>query len=257
MISSLTNHQVKRIRRLQKDKRFRYREQAFVVEGTRLIQELADNPDRQKIMYYTQDWLADAAHQAFFFEASLVGELVTNEVMASMSDTETAPGVLAVTSMNPTPLPAHPSMILILDAISTPGNLGTMLRTAAAAGVDAVLLAPNCVDPYNPKVVRGAMGAHFRLPIQNLEWREIIGYCKSLNIWVAEASDGNLYTEVAWRNPSALIIGNEARGAGNKALKAAQGSVFIPMAKGTESLNAATAAAVILFEAFRQRDFSG
>jgi TrmH family RNA methyltransferase len=257
MISSLANPQVKRIRRLQKDKRFRYREQAFVVEGTRLLQELTTDPRRPKLTFYTQDWLANAAHKSILKQANLDGDLVTNEVMAAMSDTETASGVLAVTSMDPIPLPAQPSMVLILDAVKTPGNLGTMMRTACAAGIDAVLLAPGCVDVYNPKVVRGAMGTHFRLPVQHLDWGGIASYCKSLNIWVAELVDGIVYTEVAWRKPSAVIIGNEARGAGSKAHNTAQGSVFIPMAKGTESLNAATASAVILFEAFRQRDFSG
>ncbi|MFL7838472.1 MAG: TrmH family RNA methyltransferase [Candidatus Promineifilaceae bacterium] len=255
MISSLANPQVKRIRRLQKNKRYRYREQAFVVEGTRLFQELAVNPERPKTTFYTQDWLADAAHEAIIAEKNLAGEVVTNEVMAAMSDTESASGVLAVTSMSPIPLPDQPSMVLILDAITTPGNLGTMLRTAGAARVDAVLLAPDCVDPYNPKVVRGAMGAHFRLPIQQLDWQEIIAYCHSLKIWVSEAAGGEIYTRVDWRQPSALIVGNEARGAGSESQKAAHGSVVVPMAGGTESLNAATASAVILYEALRQRNF--
>ena len=256
MISSFDNAQVKRIRRLQKDKRYRYREQAFVVEGTRLIQELAANSKRPKSIFYTEDWLADAEHEAFFKTVNLAGELVTNEVMAVMSDTETASGILAVTSMIPIPLPTQPSLVLILDAISTPGNLGTMMRTAGAAGIDSVLLAPGCVDAYNPKVIRGAMGAHFRLPIHHLDWEEIASYCQSLDIWVAETANGIIYTEVPWRQPSAIIIGNEAWGAGIEAHSVAKGSIIIPMAGGTESLNAATASAVLLFEAFRQRGFS-
>jgi len=256
MISSFANAQVKRIRRLQKDKRYRYREQAFVVEGTRLIQELGSDSGRPKSVFYTEDWLDNAEHESVFTTLNLAGELVSNEVMAVMSDTETASGVLAVTSMDPIPLPDQPTMVLILDAITTPGNLGTMMRTAAAAGINAVLLAPGCVDAYNPKVVRGAMGAHFRLPIHHLDWEEITGYCKLLNIWVAETANGIVYTEVAWQQPSAVIIGNEAWGAGIEAHNIAKGSIYIPMAGGTESLNAATASAVLLFEAFRQRDFS-
>jgi TrmH family RNA methyltransferase len=158
--------------------------------------------------------------------------------------------------MIPIPLPTQPSLVLILDAISTPGNLGTMMRTAGAAGIDSVLLAPGCVDAYNPKVIRGAMGAHFRLPIHHLDWEEIANYCQSLDIWVAETANGIIYTEVPWRQPSAIIIGNEAWGAGIEAHSVAKGSIIIPMAGGTESLNAATASAVLLFEAFRQRGFS-
>lgn len=256
MISSLANPQVKRIRRLQKDKRFRYREQAFIVEGTRMFQELAAGSNPPQAAYYTQDWLADPEHQAILLEENLGGELVTSEVMAALSDTETASGILAVAPMNPLPLPAKPTMVLILDAVTTPGNLGTMLRTAGAAAVDAVILAPGCVDAYNPKVVRGAMGAHFRLPIHHLDWAEIVGYCDSLTIWLSEASGNKVYTDVPWQQPSALIIGNEARGAGSEAHNMADGLVRIPMVKATESLNAATAAAVLLFEAFHQRGFT-
>lgn len=256
MISSLANAQVKHIRRLQTNKRFRYREQAFVIEGTRLLVELIDDPSRAKTIYYTQDWQADPNHQAILEEANLRGQLVTNEVMAEMSATETAPGVLASTSMNQLPLPAQPTLLLILDEITTPGNLGTMLRTAGASAVDAVLLAPGCVDIYNPKVVRGAMGAHFRLPLRHCNWQEINEYCDSVAVWLSETNGTIRYTDIAWRQPSALIVGNEARGAGKEAHQAAQGTTAIPMADATESLNAATAAAVILFEAFRQRGFS-
>ena len=256
MISSLANAQVKRVRRLQKDKRFRNLEQSFVIEGARMIQELSANPNRTKTLYYTADWLADSQHKAIQSEAHLRGELVTNEVMASMSSTETAPGILAVVAMKPLPMPSQPTLVLVLDAVTTPGNLGTMLRTAGASAVDAVLLAPGCVDVYNPKVVRGAMGAHFRVPIRHFDWQEIVDYCKPVDIWLTEADGRNNYAETDWRQPCALIVGNEARGAGVEARQAAFGSVAIPMAKDTESLNAATAAAVILFEAFRQRGFS-
>ena len=255
MISSVANPQVKRVRRLQISKRFRGNEQVFVVEGTRMIQEFATGAIRPETLYVTQDWLANTAHKAILEEANLSGDLVTGEVMEAMSSTETAPGVLATVPMSLLPLPPEPMLVLILDALTTPGNLGTILRTAGAAPVDAVLLAPGCVDVYNPKVVRGAMGAHFRLPFRNFEWHEIVDYCQSAEIWLSEAEGNSVYTEVEWRRPAALIVGNEARGAGGEARRAAQGSLYIPMARATESLNAATAAAVILFEAARQREF--
>ncbi len=256
MISSLANAQVKHIRRLQNDKRFRYREKTFVIEGTRLLLELIANPSQAKKIYYTQDWLADPNQQAILEEAELGGELVTNEVMAEMSTTETASGVLASAAMNQLPVPAQPTMLLILDAVTTPGNMGTMLRTAGASAVDAVLLAPGCVDIYNPKVIRGAMGAHFRLPLRHCNWQEISEYCDTVAVWLSDTNGTVRYTDIDWQQPSALIVGNEARGAGKEAQLAAQGTAIIPMADATESLNAATAAAVILFEAFRQRGFT-
>lgn len=259
MISSPANPQVKRVRRLQNDRRFRYREQAFVVEGTRLLQEMVTDPRYLQALYYTQDWLADSANAALLasLPAASIAHEVGDEVMGSMSATETAPGILAVANMMPLPLPSPPTMLLILDAVSNPGNLGAMLRTAAAAGVDAVLLGPGCVDMYNPKVVRGAMGAHFRLPIAQLDWDEIHSYAQPVKTWLSDTVGDVLYADVDWKRPSALIISNEARGAGHEARLLAQNSVTIPMAHETESLNAAMASAVILFEAFRQRGFQG
>jgi TrmH family RNA methyltransferase len=255
MISSFANPQIKRVRRLQSNKRFRYQEKVFVVEGTRMIQDLAAGFARSQTVYFTEIWLADPANEALLENTDLKQELVTGEVMGSMSSTETPPGVLATVLMDPLPLPEVSQLILILDALSTPGNMGTMLRTAGAAPVDAVLLAPGCVDIYNPKVIRAAMGAHFRLPFVNLDWPEIAAYCNRTNIWLSEASGDNIYTEIDWRRPSSLIVGNEAQGASGEARNVAHGSLYIPMARTTESLNAAAAAAVILFEAARQRAF--
>ena len=177
--------------------------------------------------------------------------------MTAMSTTETPPGVLATVAIDPLPLPPRPSFMLILDSITNPGNLGTMLRTAAAAGVDAVLLTSGCVDIYNPKVVRGSMGALLRLPVHQLEWDDMARAVDRMRIWVAEAGGSRAYTAVDWRQPSALIVGNEAHGAGDDAYTLADGSVSIPMSVETESLNAAIAAGIILFEAARQRELAG
>ncbi len=220
-----------------------------------MIQELASGAAKSETIYFTEAWLANPDHESLLDETSMSRESVTDEVMAAMSSTETAPGVLATVPMDPLPLPETSELVLILDALTTPGNMGTMLRTAGAAPVGAVLLAPGCVDVYNSKVIRAAMGAHFRLPFSDLDWPEIVAYCSQNTIWLSEAWADNVYTELDWRQPSALIIGNEARGASNEARHAAQGSISIPMARATESLNASAAAAVILFEAARQRDF--
>jgi TrmH family RNA methyltransferase len=173
--------------------------------------------------------------------------------MAAMSDTETAPGVLAVLPIAPRPLPAAPSLLVILDSVANPGNLGSILRTAAAAGVDGVLLGPGCVDAYNPKVVRGSMGAVLRLPVWAENWEVIGRLAAGLDVWLAAARDGTTYTAVDWHRPSALLIGSEAQGAGAQAERLATGRVTIPMRDETESLNAAMAAGILLFEAARQR----
>lgn len=149
--------------------------------------------------------------------------------------------------------PPRPGLLLILDRVRDPGNLGTILRSAEAASVGHVLLSPGTVDHYNPKVVRGAMGAHFRLPVISLDWPAIAEQAGRRAVWLADAAGELSYDAVDWTQPSALIVGGEAAGAGQEAAVLATGRVSIPMAGGAESLNAAMAATVILFEAARQQ----
>lgn len=253
MISSVQNPKVKYIRRLQAEKRFRRREAAFVVEGTRWLTELVDLAHPLQSVLYTNEWLNSANHADILQQIQAFVQVVSDEVMAAISDTETPAGVLAVGRISPMSLPSPPTLLLILDRVSTPGNLGTMLRSAAAAGADGVLLTPGCVDTYNPKVLRGSMGAHLRLPIHELSWSEIEEITRGMAVWVTAVTQATDYTTINWTQPSAIIIGNEARGVGDEAERVANGRLTIPMHNDTESLNAATAAAVTLFEAARQR----
>lgn len=153
-------------------------------------------------------------------------------------------------------LPVHTSLSLICDEVRDPGNLGTLLRSAAGAGVDTVLLTAGCADIWNLKVLRSGMGAQFRLPIKSgMSWKEIVDYLESMKtvIRVAEGSTQASYSHVDWTIPSALVIGSEADGPSETAFAVAHESIGIPMASGVESLNAAMAGTIILFEAQRQR----
>lgn len=253
MITSRTNPQVKYVRRLQADRRFRHDEGVFVVEGTRWMRELAAAGVAPRALYATAAWSGGDEGKALLAALAAETMLVSDKVMAAMSDTETAPGVLAVLPIEPRPWPAAPTLVVILDAVSNPGNLGTILRSAAAAGADGMLLGPGCVDPYNPKVARGSMGALLRLPLRAAGWEAITRLAAGLDVWLAAARDGVAYTAVDWRRPSAILIGGEAHGAGTAAERLATGRVTIPMRDATESLNAALAAGILLFEAARQR----
>ncbi|MDX1663525.1 MAG: RNA methyltransferase [Candidatus Promineifilaceae bacterium] len=253
MITSLANSRVKQVRRLQTDRRYREREGAFVIEGSRWLSELPSLPYLPKAVFYTEAWQRRPEHAAILQDLGAVAQIVSESVMEAMSDTESPSGVLAVLPMKTKPLPTQPTLLLILDQIRDPGNLGTMLRTAAAAGVEGILLSPGCVDPYNPKVVRSAMGAHLRLPLLQVNWTEISERSDGLSVWLAAADGALPYTDVNWRTPSALIIGSEAHGAGDEASTLAGGTTYIPMYAETESLNAAMAAGIMLFEAVRQR----
>lgn len=253
MITSVNNPKVRYVARLQSERRFRTREGAYVVEGTRWLTDVVQQELAPLAVYYTGEWRDRPGHSKILQQLGDPVQAVSDPVMAAMSDTETPPGVLAVLPIQPRPLPSRPQLLLILDEIRDPGNLGTMLRTAAAAGADGILLSPGCVDPYNPKVVRAGMGAHLRNALQQMEWAQIAGVASGLQVWLAAAGGELPYNDVNWRQPSGLIIGSEAHGAGEEARALAAGTIYIPMHAASESLNAASAAAVILFEALRQR----
>lgn len=250
-ITSLQNERVKLTRQLQEKAKLRRSERKIVLEGTRLVGDALAMKQKPMFAFYepnTVDYgllarLQDA--NTNLFEISL-------EVLQHISDTEKPQGMVAVFHLPQPALPQNPERVLILDAVREPGNMGTILRTAGAAGVQVVILAPDCVDPYNPKVLRSGMGAHFRVPIIEATWKDIRVYCSDVKRYVA-AGDGKLsYSNVDWTEAWALVIGNEAHGIGDEATKFQAERVAIPMASA-ESLNAAVATGVILFEAQRQR----
>lgn len=253
MITSTQNERVKYVRSLVR-RRVRQREGRFVVEGTRLVEEVVRAGIRPALVFYTESWAETPAGQWLLPSLRPAGEgdwLVSEAVLASCADTQTPQGVLVVVPTQN--LPARSGLVLILDRVRDPGNLGTILRSAEAAGAGQVLLAPDTVDLYNPKVVRGAMGAHFRLAVDSLSWPAIGERIAGRDVWLADAAGQVAYDAVDWTRPSALIVGGEAAGAGEEAETLATGRVSIPMAGRAESLNAAMAATVILFEAARQR----
>jgi TrmH family RNA methyltransferase len=142
---------------------------------------------------------------------------------------------------------------LIVDRLQDPGNLGTLLRSALGAGVHAVLLTPGTVDPFNPKVVRAAAGAHFHLPIATLDPVAIQREFPGLEIVVAHPQALRAYDERDWTRASAVVIGSEAHGISAELARLAADEVRIPLRGGVESLNAGVAGSIILFEAARQR----
>jgi TrmH family RNA methyltransferase len=211
---------------------------------------------RPTLAFCTPTWADARANQALaqaLFDRSEATWMVSEAVMEACSDTVTPQGVLVVVPI-PHPLPSdRPALLLVLDQVRDPGNVGTILRAAEAAGSEGVIVAPGTADPYNPKVVRAGMGAHFRLPIEMLTWHQIQRRVTGRPVWLADAAGEIAYTAVDWRAPTALIIGGEASGASKQARKLSPRRVYIPMAGPVESLNAAMAATVLLFEAARQR----
>lgn len=169
-------------------------------------------------------------------------EEIDERTLESISDTVTSQGVVAAVAIPSLTAVAADGLVLVLDGIADPGNAGSMLRTARAAGAAAVVAMPNTTDLWSPKALRAGMGAHFHLVLTN-EWPE------REQVLLAAAGDGVPYWQVDWSRPTALIIGSEARGAGSAAVARSSARVTIPMAAGVESLNAAAAAAILLFHA--------
>ena len=255
MITSVQNPKIQWVRKLQSQARLRRQEGLFVVEGVRLVEEAVQSGWRAQLVLHTgalSERGRDLINQ--YASRGAVVEETTEPVLASASDTRTPQGILAVVEQPQLPFPDGLDFILIVDQLRDPGNLGTLLRTAAAAGVQAVLLTPGTVDPFSPKVVRAAMGAHFRLPLCSPEWDSLPDLIpQGVRVFLADPGGGQVYTRVDLTVPLALVVGGEAEGVGTRAAALAHDRVHIPMAGDVESLNAAVAAAVLLFEVKRQR----
>lgn len=256
MITSTSNDRVKYVGKLQSRKDLRHDDQRLVFEGVRLVEEVTRASQVPTLVFYTEAVADDGRGKALLATLGGLGApctLVSEAVMEDCSDTMTPQGILAVLPFPDLPAPQPPLFVVIVDRLRDPGNLGTLLRTALAAGVEKILLAPGTVDFSNPKVVRSAMGAHLWLPIEDVDWDTIADTVSDCAVWLAAADGTRRYTDVDWTRPTALILGSEAHGAGERARSLAAGRIAIPIQPVVESLNAAVAAAVILFEAVRQR----
>ena len=255
MITSNQNPKIKLVRSLLGRAKDRREENAFVVEGVRLFEEAVNSKWGIRFVLYdeTLSERGRAQVEGLRLDGMEVEEVSTS-VMKSISETETPQGVLAVLELTQLPIPENPNFILIPDQIRDPGNLGTLLRTAAATGVQAVLIPPETTDAFAPKVIRSGMGAHFKLSIQAMGWDEIEQFVKSAGqqIFIADM-DGQPCWEMDLKKPTALIIGGEADGASDQARKLTNQKISIPMSGQVESLNAGVAGSVLMFEVVRQR----
>ncbi len=256
MITSVSNTHVKYLRSLRTDPRYRRSERRFVIEGVRLVADaLATGADLQVVLYNPDQLSGTPAGTALL--AHLAGRencYETNEAaVAAAAETHSPQGVVAAVAL--TELAPRPGMHLVLDAIQDPGNLGTLLRSAEAAGAGLVLCSQGCADIFNPKVVRAAMGAHFRLPLRgDLSWDDLARDLSDAPlIYAAGAEAAMPYYAADWRQPATLIIGSEAHGISPEGLALATHHIAIPMLGKADSLNAAVAGSIILFEALRQR----
>lgn len=255
-ITSPHNDRVKLVRLLQSQSKARRSQRRLVLEGVRLVRDAFASGARPDFVFYaaTPD-PADALNLLLAdLDAAGVGCWpVTDALMGAMADTDTPQGIVGVFPWPELPVPEQPDLVVVADGWRDPGNLGTLIRTAAAAGVDLVALTPGTVDPYNPKTLRGGMGAQFRVPVVAYGWDALAERLAGLAVYVADAGAAQSYLAVDWSRPSALVIGGEAHGPHDRMRALPHSLLSIPMVSGAESLNAAVAGSILIYAARAHR----
>ncbi len=254
MITSNQNTKLKLARSLMGRSKERRENGAFVAEGVRLVEEALSAEWPFRFVLVSEALNARGRELVSALQTSNIPvEQVPGSLLDPVSGTESNQGILAVLDHASLAMPARLDFALIADQIRDPGNLGTLLRTAAATGVQVVFISPDTTDAFSPKVLRAGMGAHFRFPIFTLAWDDIRRQVDGLQVFLADMSAPISCWQADFKKPLAMIIGGEAEGASKEARTLATQAVFIPMMGNTESLNAGIAGAILLYEAFRQR----
>lgn len=256
MITSTSNPQVKHLLQLQKKSKVRNEENVFVVEGLRMFVEVPK--DRVEKVYVSESFY-NKKKQEFSWEKFPL-EILSDSVFKHVSDTQTPQGVLCIVKQKQhdldTLLDIENPHFMVLDNLQDPGNMGTIIRTAEGAGVDAVFMSKDCVDIYNPKTIRSTMGSIYRMPTiyieDTVELLELFSK-KGIKSYAAHLDGKNSYDKEDYRFGTAILIGNEGNGLREEVSKNADIWVRIPMEGQVESLNAAIAASVLMFEVARQR----
>ncbi len=262
---AFTHRRVRRLRGLLQKRSTRWSERAFVAEGAELIRCALEAGHAVESVYVSPEGADDGATRRVCDRAAAAGVRVFalgSGVLERVADTVTPQPVMAVVPMlgDPTPdrwsAPAW-SLVVVLVDVRDPGNAGTVLRGADASGVDAVIFAADSVDPYNPKTVRSSAGSLFHVPFAvwdapaaSAAERLVGAGYRTLGTVVR---GGDAYDAVDWSRPTAVFFGNESSGLDPALSESLSGTVAIPMAGRAESLNVGVAAAVVSFEALRQR----
>lgn len=261
MIISTSNAKVKALVNLKKKRKERDKENVFLVEGIRMFREVP--ADKLKEVYVSESFYKKEKKlvDEIAGRSKVRVEILADNVFSHVSDTMTPQGILCVVEQMNYTLEnvlsnGEVPHLMVLDNLQDPGNLGTIVRTAEGAGVTGIVMSKETVDIYNPKVIRSTMGSIYRMPFYYAEdLLEAIAEMKKRNIstYAAHLDGKNSYDEENYKKPCAFFIGNEGNGLRDEIADAADIYIRIPMCGQVESLNAAIAACVLMFEAARQR----
>ena len=260
MITSTSNVQIKQIIALLKKGKERKEQNAFVIEGRKMFEEICQDKSRVIKAYFSDSYIKEHYEERTLPEVPY--EIVADSVFDAMAETVTPQGVLAIVKMpeySLTDMIAEAGTLILLENLRDPGNLGTIIRTAEAAGVSGVILSKESVDIYNPKVIRSTMGAVYRVPFLYVEdFMSLLQELreKDVRLLAAHLKGQKTFDKADYSGKVGILIGNEANGLSDKAAELANEKVLIPMAGSVESLNAAVAAALLMYEAFRKQKLS-
>lgn len=256
MIISTGNAQVKELLQLQKKSKARNERNIFIVEGIKMFSEAPRNRIEK---VFISETLFNRKKQELNLDGLKV-EILSDKVFSHVSDTKTPQGILCIVRQKKTKLEEifaqNPAHLMILDNLQDPGNLGTIVRTAEGAGVSGIILSKDCVDIYNPKTIRSTMGSIYRMPFLYVEDLEnAIDEVKKqgVKVYAAHLQGKNNYDEENYKTGCAFLIGNEGNGLRDEIAEKADIWVKIQMHGQVESLNAAIASSILMFEVCRQR----
>jgi RNA methyltransferase, TrmH family len=259
-IISSQNPIIKKYQRLKRSRRFRQRTNSLAIEGPNLVQAALKKKIIPEAVITTDEYYHEKSGKWLTVMPSAIRTIIIPAALfGTITETETPQAVAAIipySSEDGFGAAQSGDLILIVDRIQDPGNLGTIIRTAAAAGVDLLFCTEGCADPYSPKVLRSTAGSIFQIGIREVrEPRQLIARLKEEGYLIVVASgDGDHpYWSVNYNRPVALVVGNEAGGVAEELLVMADLVAAIPLQDCVESLNAAVATGVILFEIRRQK----
>ena len=256
MITSAANQKMKNLMALCQKSKERRAQQSFIVEGPKMFAEAPDS-------WIKEVYIAENFWNKCSFKDKLKKtgyEIVADDVFKRVADTRTPQGIMSVLKCphygleeligKKTPL------LVVLEDLQDPGNLGTILRAAEGAGVDGIIMTRDTVDIFNPKVIRATMGSIYRMPFyQTQDLKDTIYTLKNkgIQVYAAHLQDSVCYDEADYRKGTAFLIGNEGNGLKKETADAATQYIKIPMLGQVESLNAAMATSILMYEAARQR----
>jgi len=257
-ISSIQNPQIKQLVKLQEKSRERKKTGLFILEGKRELQLAIKGNYEITTLFYVSEWVSIES-LSLALETEIIE--VSIEVYKKIAYRESTEGIISLVKsknheLNTLKLPKNP-LILVAEAPEKPGNIGALLRTADAAGVDAMIIANPKSDLYNPNSIRSSVGCVFTNQIAIGTTDEVISFLKEKNICIYTAvlsEDSQLYTKMDFTQPTALVVGTEATGLSDPWIKQSDYNIIIPMRGQIDSMNVSVAAGVLVYEAVRQRE---